>query len=65
MTNFNETEYEINERAERAFDAEERRARRERHDDDAIEGRAENAHVAPRFAAALAAFVAAATRKAA
>jgi hypothetical protein len=60
---FNESEYTHIERAERAFDAEERRARRERHDDDAIEGRAENAHVSPRFAAALAAFVAAATTR--
>jgi hypothetical protein len=65
MNNPYETEYTHIERAERAFEAEERVYRRERHDDDAIEGRAENAHVSPRFAAALAAFVAAATRKAA
>lgn len=46
------TEYTHIERAERAFDAEERHARRERHDDDAIEGRAEAAAApAPFFSA--------------
>jgi hypothetical protein len=47
FNDFNESEYTHNERAERAFDAEERVYRRERHDDDAIEGRAENAAAAP------------------
>ena len=36
-----ENEYDYIERAERAFDAEERVYARQRHDDDAIEGRAE------------------------
>jgi hypothetical protein len=42
------------EAAERAFELEERSYQRERHDDDAIEGRAEaNTHVAAPFATAL------------
>jgi hypothetical protein len=63
MFNDFESEYTHVERADRAFDAEERVYRRQRHDDDAIEGRAEgNAHVAAPLAAALNGFFSAPRR---